>query len=75
MKEKIIKQINMLKPFNMKPRQAISINHFVSEEENNCQEEINLTPQNRIGNTDWCKCGCECKQWQHLLLISAYCFG
>ena len=40
---------------------AIPKKHFVSEEENNCEEESNLIPQNRIGNIDWCKCGCECK--------------
>ena len=34
---------------------------FVPEEENNCEVEINLTPQDRIANIDWCKCGCECK--------------
>ena len=27
----------------------------------NCEEEINLTPQDRIGNISWCKCGYECK--------------
>ena len=37
---------------------AILKKPFVSEEENNCVEEINLTPQDRIGNIDWCKCGC-----------------
>ena len=35
--------------------------HFVSEEENNCEEEINLTPQDRIANINWCKCVCEFK--------------
>ena len=36
--------------------------HFVSEEQNNFEEEINLTPQqDRIANIDWCKCGRECK--------------
>ena len=25
------------------------------------EEETNLTPQDRIANIDWCKCGCECK--------------
>ena len=38
----------------MEPRKAIRKKHFVLEEENNCEEEINLTPQDRIGNTDWC---------------------
>ena len=52
--EEIIKQINMLKPFGMEPPKAIPKKLFVSEEENNCKEEINLTPQNRIGNIDWC---------------------
>ena len=45
----------------MKPRKAIPKKPFASEEANNCEEEINLTPQDRIGNIDWCKCGCECK--------------
>ena len=57
----IIIQINTLKPFDMEPRQAIPMKPFVSEEENNCQQEINLTPQDGIGNFDWGKCGCECK--------------
>ena len=52
--EEIIKQINMLKPFCMEPPKAIPKKLFVSEEENNCKEEINLTLQNRIGNIDWC---------------------
>ena len=52
--EEIIKQINMLKPFGMEPPKAIPKKLFVSEEENNCKEEINLTLQNRIGNIDWC---------------------
>ena len=60
-KEEIIKQINTLKPFDMKPRKAISKKPFVSEEQNSCEEEINLIPQERIGNIDWCKCGCEFK--------------
>ena len=33
----------------------------ISEQENNCEEGINLTPQDRIGTMDCCKCGCECK--------------
>ena len=40
---------------------AILKKPFVFEEENNCEEEINLTPQDRIDNVDWCRCGCECK--------------
>ena len=58
--EEKIKQINTLKPFDMEPRKAIPKKPFVSKE-NNCEEEINFTPQDRIGNIDWCKCGCECK--------------
>ena len=49
-------QISTLKPFNMETRKAIPKKHFVSEEENNCEEETNLAPQDRIRN--WCKCGC-----------------
>ena len=45
----------------MEPHKAIPKKHFVSEEENNCEEETNLTPHDRIGNIDWCKCVCECK--------------
>ena len=59
--EEIIKQINTLKPFNMQPRKAIPKKTFVFEKENNCKGEINSTPQDRIGNIDWCKCGCKCK--------------
>ena len=36
--------------------------HFVSEEENNCEEEINLIQQKRIADIDWCKRRCECKR-------------
>ena len=53
-KKGLLKQINTLKPFDMEPRKAIRKKHFVLEEQNNCEEEINLTPQDRIGNTDWC---------------------
>ena len=49
--EEIVKQINTLKPFNVEPHKAITKKPFASEEENNCEEEINLTPQ-RIGNID-----------------------
>ena len=45
----------------MEPRKAIPKKHFVSKEENNCKEEIHLTPQDRISNTDWWKCGYECQ--------------
>ena len=54
-------QINTLKPFDMEPRKDISRKRFVSEEENNWEEEINLAPQDRIGNVGWCKCGCRYK--------------
>ena len=37
----------------MEPR--IPKKPIASKEENNCKEEINLTPEY------WCKCGCECK--------------
>ena len=59
--EEVTKQINKLKPFNMDPRKAISEKHFVSDKGNNCEEEINLIPQDRIGDIDSCKCRCECK--------------
>ena len=39
--KEIIKQINTLKSFDMEPCKAIPKKHFVSEEENNCEEEIN----------------------------------
>ena len=60
-KEEIIKQINMLKPFDMELLNTIPKQHFVSKEENKYEKEINLTPQDRTGNIDCCKCGCECK--------------
>ena len=50
-------QISTLKPFHMETRNTIPKKHFVSGEENNCGEEINLAPQDRFGN--WCKCGCD----------------
>ena len=44
----------------MERRKAIPKKRFVSEEENNGEEEINLTSQDRIDNINWCKCRCEC---------------
>ena len=41
----------------MEPRKAIPKTPFVSEEKHNCEEKIYLTPQDRIGNIDRCKCG------------------
>ena len=38
----------------MEPCKVIPKKPFVLE------EEINLTPQDRIGNIDGCKCVCEC---------------
>ena len=58
--DEIIKKINTLKPFDMKARKAIPKKHFVLEE-NNCEEEISLAPQDRTGNINWRKCVCECK--------------
>ena len=55
----IIKQVNALKPFDMYSRKAIPKKHFVLEE-NNCEEEINLTPRDRICNINWWKCGYKC---------------
>ena len=51
--KEIIKQINMLKPFNMEPCKAVPKKLFVSEEESNCEGEISLTPQDKIGNINW----------------------
>ena len=51
----------MPKPFDMEPHKAIPKKYFVSEEENNCEKEIKLTPQDWISNIDWCKWGYECK--------------
>ena len=45
----------------MESRKTISKKPSVLEEENKSKEEINLTLQDRIDNTDWCKCGYECK--------------
>ena len=44
----------------MECRKAIPKKRFVSEEENNGEEEINLTSQDRIDNINWCRCRCEC---------------
>ena len=53
----------------MEPRKAVPMKNFALEYENDCEEEVNLTPQDRIGNIDWWKCGRECK------LMVRYCFG
>ena len=45
----------------MESRIAIPKKAFVSEEENYCDEEISFTQQDRIGNINWCKCGCDRK--------------
>ena len=58
--EEIIKQINKLKPLDMEPCKAIPKKRFVSKEQNNCEEKISLTPQDRSGDIDWCKCVWEC---------------
>ena len=39
----------------MEPRKSMPKKPFVSEEQNNYEEEINLTPQD--SNIDWCKSG------------------
>ena len=39
----------------MEPRKSMPKKPFVSEEQNNCEEEINLAPQD--SNIDWCKSG------------------
>ena len=59
--EEIVKQINTLKPLYIEPRKTIPKKHFVWKEDNYWEEEINLTPQDRTGNIDWCKCRCEYK--------------
>ena len=41
----------------MEPCKAISEKPSVSEEKNHSEEEINLTPQDRIAIIDRCKCG------------------
>ena len=50
--EEVIKQINTLKPFDMEPCKAIPKKQIIPEKENHCEEEINLIPQDRIGNID-----------------------
>ena len=69
--EEIIKQLNTPKPFDMEPHKAITKKHFVSEEENNCEEKNNLIPQDRISNTDWCRCGYECKPM--MTFVESFC--
>ena len=73
--EDIIKQINTLKPFDMEPCKAIPKKNFGSEEENNCEKEINLTGQDKMENIDWCKCGCKCKPMATFAKRHAYCFS
>ena len=42
----------------MEPRKVIPKKPFVSKEENKRDEEINLTPPDKTGNTEWLKCRC-----------------
>ena len=51
-KGEVITQRNTLKQFDMEPCMAIPEKHFILEKENNCEEEINSTPQHRTGNID-----------------------
>ena len=46
---------------NLLKKKYVQKKHFVSEEENNCEEEINSKPQDRISNIDWC--GLSVNQW------------
>ena len=43
--EKVMRQVNMLKQFDMEPK-VIPKEPFVLEEENSSEEELTLTPQN-----------------------------
>ena len=52
-KEEIIKQISTLKPFNLELCKANAKKSYVSDEENNCEEEMNSTPQDRSFNIVW----------------------
>ena len=51
--EELIKQIKALRLFNMELRTAIPKKYFVSKEENNLEEKINLKPQDTIRNIHW----------------------
>ena len=46
---------------NLFKKKYVQKKYFESKEEKGCGEEINLTPQDRIANIDWCKCRCEYK--------------
>ena len=43
----------------MEPCKAIPNKPFLLKKENNCEEEIKVTPQDWIGNTDWWKSECK----------------
>ena len=50
--EEVTKQVITLKPFDVEPRKAIPKKKILLEKENSCEEEINLTAQDRTGNID-----------------------
>ena len=52
---------------NLFKKKYVQKKHFISEEENYCVEEINLRPQDRIANIDWCKCACE---WETMATLA-----
>ena len=45
---------------NLFKKKYVQKKHFVLEHENNCEEEISLTPHDRIDNVDWFKCADIC---------------
>ena len=51
-KEEVTKQVITLKQFDMEPPKAILKKKILLEKENSCEEEINLTAQDRTGNID-----------------------
>ena len=56
----------------MEPYKDIPKKYFALGEENKREQEINLTPLDRIGNIDWRKCGCECKSMA--TFAESFCF-
>ena len=52
---------------NLFKKKCVQKKHFISEEENYCVEEINLRPQDRIANIDWCKFACE---WETMATLT-----
>ena len=72
--EEVTKQINMLKPFDMEPRNAIPQKHFVSEKENTVKKKLIQHHKIELVTSISANVGMSENQWRHYLKVYAYWF-